>query len=169
MRNERPVLKQFGCLVLADFDAAPVWASCHSFDHDESWIDDTDEETFRPWKGRLPADPSEGTFLVRASFRAASGREFPGLVTPASFDAGHDVGLMQPYLDTAGRFFGFWGGVVGVDAAEKSAFYSVLGARPEELFPINFSYSPQLASGRCSGSIAGFYRSLGAGKYVVDV
>lgn len=164
-----PVLKQFGQLTLEDFDLAPVWASCHSFDYNEPWFDDTDEETFRPWEGRLPSDPSEGMFLVRATFRVANGREFSGFVTPAPADVSDDIGLIQPHIAVAGRFFGFWGGVLGVDSAEKSSFYAALGALPAQIFPITFSCSPQLTSGVCSALIAGFYRSLRAGKHIVDV
>jgi len=53
----RTHLKQAGDLVAANFEAHPVWVSCHVVDYDEPWYDDTDEETFRPWLGALPLDP----------------------------------------------------------------------------------------------------------------
>lgn len=168
MKKKRPILKQFGELTPGDFEAVPVWASCSSFDYDEPWYADTDEETFRPWSGPLPADPSEGTFLVRATFRAANGREYAGFLTPAAPDAGQDLGLIQPHLAVGGRFFGFWGGMPGVDSEEKSAFYSALGAAPAQLFPIEFSCSAALTSGVCSGSIAGFYRSPNLSEHVME-
>jgi hypothetical protein len=43
-----PILSQFGDLTSEDFDRDPVWVGCHTVDADEPWIDDTDEETFRP-------------------------------------------------------------------------------------------------------------------------
>ena len=106
---------------------------------------------------------------MRATFRAANGRECSGFVTPAPADASHDLGLIQPHLAVAGRFFGFWGGTSGVDSAAKSAFYAAFGAPPAQIFPITFSCSPQLTSGRCSALIAGFYRSLRAGEHIVEL
>jgi hypothetical protein len=62
-----PLLKRFGDLTPADFESHPVWVSCHSADSEEPWYDETDEETFRPRQDALPADPSEGMLLVRAT------------------------------------------------------------------------------------------------------
>ena len=64
----KPELKQFGDLTRKDFERCPVWIGCHTADYDEPWYDDTDEETFRPWTGALPADASQGMLLVRATF-----------------------------------------------------------------------------------------------------
>jgi hypothetical protein len=163
-----PILKQFGDLVPADFDRSPVWANCHSFDYDEPWYDDTDEETFRPWSGPLPADPSEGMFLVKATFKLADGREFPGFLTPAPPQEGEHLGLIQPYLAAAGRFFGFWGGMSGVPNPEKAAFFAALGGERQRVFPIVFSSTPTLATGVSSGAIAGFYRSPRLGEAIVE-
>jgi len=165
--ERKPLLKQFGELKPADFDTVPVWASCHSFDNDEPWYDDTDEETFRPWAGSLPVDPSDGMFLVRATLRTADGREFAGFVTPAVPQAGPDLGLLQPNLAAAARFFAFWGGIAGVSPEEKAAFYSLLHA-DAGIFPIRFSCDAALASGVCSGLIAGFYRSLSLDRHVIE-
>jgi hypothetical protein len=63
----KPELKQFGDLTPADFERHPVWIACHWEDEGEPWYDETDEATFRPWTGALPAAPSEGMFLVRGS------------------------------------------------------------------------------------------------------
>jgi hypothetical protein len=114
-----PELKQFADLVSADFDRHPVWIGCHTTDHDEPWYDDTDEETFRPWTGPLPIDPSEGMLLVRATIELSDGTQFPGFVTPA-LDEG-DLGT-QPQMFVGGRRFGFWGGIVGVPLRERRAF-----------------------------------------------
>jgi hypothetical protein len=167
MPKRRPVLKQFGELAPADFEALPVWASCHSFDYDEPWYADTDEETFRPWTGPLPADPADGMFLVRATFRTAGGHEFAGFVTPTVPEASPNLGLLQPHLAAAGRFFRFWGGLAGVSAEERAAFHALLGTAPE-VFPIRFSCSAALASGICAGSIAGFYRSMSLDEHVIE-
>src|SRR6185503_15391472 len=73
MDKMRPGLKQFGQLTMEDFDLAPVWASCHSFDSNEPWFDDTDEETFRPW-GRQASIRSFGGNVPRASDLSCSQR-----------------------------------------------------------------------------------------------
>lgn len=168
MQKKRPILKKFGELAPEDFEVVPVWASCHSFDHDEPWYDDTDDETFRPWEGSLPVDPSEGMFLVRGTFRTADGREFRGFLTPALTSAGSDLGLVQPYLAAGGEFFRFWWGLQGVDSAIKDTFYAKLGSAPDRIFPISFSCSAELAGGVCSGVVDGFYSSPRLGKSVVE-
>src|SRR5580765_579876 len=58
-----PELRQFGTLEAEDFDRHPVWIGC---DYGKPWYGQSDEETFRPWIGKLPVDPAEGIFLVRA-------------------------------------------------------------------------------------------------------
>ncbi len=155
----KPELKQFGDLSMGDFDRYPVWASCHSFDSEEPWYDETDEETFRSWKLALPVDPADGMFLVKATFHLPDGREFSGFVTPAHPEAGANLGLIQPYIALAGRVFAFWGGMVGVPPERRDAFYTALGGRRTDVFPIQFSTLPGLASGVTSGVIMGFYRS----------
>lgn len=64
--SRKPILKQFGDLTPADFADHAVWVSVHTLDYDEPWYDDNDEETFRPWTGKLPVAPQDGMFLVRA-------------------------------------------------------------------------------------------------------
>jgi hypothetical protein len=93
MTAARPELKQFGDLTAEDFERHPVWIGCHTADYDEPWYDDTDEETFRPRTGDLPADPSEGMLLVRANATLRDGSSFPGFLTPA-FEPG-DLGMRR--------------------------------------------------------------------------
>jgi hypothetical protein len=59
------------------------FAECHGTDSDEPWHDDVDEETFRPWRGALPADPSEGMLLVVATLTLNDGTTLDGFITPA--------------------------------------------------------------------------------------
>lgn len=56
--GQKPLLRQFGDLTPADFKAHPVWVNCHVIDYDESWYEETDEETFRPWLKSTPVDPA---------------------------------------------------------------------------------------------------------------
>jgi hypothetical protein len=104
-----PELKQCGDLTLDDFRKHPVWIGCHGADYDEPWYDDTDEATFRPRTGDLPADPSEGMLLVRATAVLADGSQLAGVITPA-FDEG-DMGTLQPLVFVNGQPFSFWGGI----------------------------------------------------------
>ena len=73
--TKRPILKQFGNLTPSDFSQHPVWVNVHVIDYEEDWYNETDEETFRPWDGNLPADPSETMFLVKARLTLADGSE----------------------------------------------------------------------------------------------
>ena len=79
----KPELKQFGEFDAEDFERHPVWVGCHTADYGKPWYEDTDEETFRPWKGKLPAGPAEGMLLVRAAIELHDGSRYPGFVTPA--------------------------------------------------------------------------------------
>lgn len=154
-----PELKQFRDLLQTDFDRHPVWIGCHTADYDEPWYEETDEETFRPWNGPLPAGPSEGMLLVRSMIHLADGTAFPGFVTPA-FDEG-DLGIQQPQVFVGGRRFGFWGVMVGIPVADRRAFYAALGKLPEAVFPLRFAAAPGLAIGFADGDVAGFYRTDG--------
>src|SRR5438874_1972957 len=77
-------LKQFGELDAEDFQRHPVWIGCHTADYGRPWHEDTDDETFRPYSGKLPVDPSEGMLLVRAVIELKDGSRYPGFVTPGS-------------------------------------------------------------------------------------
>ncbi len=151
-----PELKQFGDLTPEDFQHHPVWTGCHGGDSDEPWYDETDEETFRPWTGGLPAGPSEGMLLVRATLELRDGTRHNGFVTP-SFNEG-DLGTQQPQIFAGARRFGFWGGISGVPEKERQALYAALGKNPDQVFPLLFSVDPSLATGVTTGQVEGFYR-----------
>jgi hypothetical protein len=152
---DKPLLKQFSALAPADFDQHPVWINCHGQDFDEPWYEETDEETFRPWNGDAPADPSEGMLLARAVIELADGSRFSGFVTPA---AEADLGTQQPQIFCAGRRFGFWGGLFGVRPEERQEFYATIGRSPDQFFPRRFSVDPAIATGETTGEILCFYR-----------
>jgi hypothetical protein len=159
LSKPKPELKQFGDLSPADFDRHPVWIACHTEDHEEPWFDETDEETFRPWMGALPVRPSDGMLLVRATFELQDGSRHHGFLTPA-FKEG-DLGALHPYLFVGGKSFGFWGGMFGVRADQRTAFYKALRKGPEAIFPMRFSAEPDLATGVVTGRVDGFYRGTG--------
>jgi hypothetical protein len=152
----KPELKQFGDLTREDFERHPVWIGCHTADYDESWYDDTDEETFRPWTGDVPADASQGMLLVQATFELRDGSRHPGFITPASNPG--DLGTEQPQIFAGDRRFGFWGGMFGVPVEQRQALYAALGKTPDAVFPLRFTVHPKLATGDVSGLVHGFYR-----------
>ena len=161
----RPELKQFGDLGPADLARHPVWIACHTADYDEPWYDETDEETFRPREGPLPADPSEGMLLVRATATLNDGTQLPGLLTPG-FE-GDDLGILQPQVFVGGRMFGFWGGMFAAAAEMRQAFYKAIGKAPEAVFPIDIAADPAECGGVARARVEGFYKSSGK-KVEVD-
>jgi hypothetical protein len=156
-RTRKPKLKQFGELKAKDFAKTPVWVSVHTVDHDESWYDNSDEQTFRPWSGSLPVSPEDAMFLVAATLATADGREFQGFITPQCAGQSCDLAIIQPQLFiSSSRFYGFWHGMVKLPDKDKKRFYLALGKDLKAIFPITFSTEPRLACGTVSGSIPGF-------------
>lgn len=156
----RPELVQVATLSPDHFRRHPVWIGCHTVDYDAEWYDETDEETFRPWVGTLPADPAEGTLLVRATLALADGTEMPGFLTPGfpeeSLDPLMALGTIQPRLFLpSGLPLGFWEGMCPRPELRDS-LYSELGRSVSQVFPIHFMASAQLATGVVSGRIDGF-------------
>ena len=166
----RPELKQFGELEIEDLRRYPVWIGCHTADYGKPWYEDTDEETFRPYIGTLPASPAEGMLLVRAVFELKDGTRYPGFVTPAAegWDKGHDgraisehnhiLGTQQPQIFVGDRAFGFWGGMVGIPSQAQQELYKALGKGPDAIFPLRFCAEAGLTTGLGDGTIEGFYR-----------
>lgn len=167
----RPELKQFGELEPEDFERFPVWIGCHTADYGKPWYEDTDEETFRPWTGKLPADPSDGMLLVRATIELHHGSRYPGFVTPAAadwdkgpgggpaFQHDHILGTQQPQIFVGDRRFGFWGGMIGIPIQTQQELYSALEKGPDSIFPLGFDADAHEPTGITAGQIDGFYRS----------
>ena len=165
-----PELEQFGELEAEDFERHPVWIGCHTADYGKPWYEDTDEETFRPYTGNLPADPAQGMLLVRAVIELHDGSRYPGFVTPAAegwdktpdgrpaFKHNHILGTQQPQIFVRGRLFGFWGGKAGVPSQTQQELYAALGKRPDAIFPVRFYRDANLTTGIGDGTIEGFYR-----------
>lgn len=158
-----PELRQFGDLRAADFERHPVWVNCHTEDYGQPWYDRTDEETFRPWP-RVPVDPSQGMFLVRATLTLSCGEAYPGFVTPAHE---RDLGTLQPHLFLGDDLIGFWGGVVGIPPEGRRRVYEALGRDPSGVFPLAFAAVDGLSAGVTRGTVDGFVR-LEGGRRVVE-
>jgi hypothetical protein len=156
----KPELKQFGTLTQDDFHQAPVWAGVHSLDHGEPWYDDTDEETFRPWIQGTPVDPSQGMFLVRSRITLSDGSQFPGFLTPVPGTGEvkeSELGMVQPHLFLSdGRAISFWGGMTGFSLDARREIFSMLGKKPDQVFPLRFAADPGLTLGKQSGRMNGF-------------
>jgi hypothetical protein len=165
-----PELKQFGDLELEDLERHPVWIGCHTADYDKPWYEDTDEETFRPYTGKLPADPADGMFLVRATFELRDGSRYTGFVTPAAegwdkgldgrpmFEHNHILGTQQPQMFVGDRLFSFWGGMLGIPSQAQQELHAALGKGPDAIFPVRFYTDADLTTGIGGGAIEGFYR-----------
>ena len=168
-RSKRPVLRQFADFTAADFIAHPVWIQCHIVDYDEAWYDDTDEETFRPWDGGLPAGPEEGTLLVRAKLTFSNSCILDGFLTPQHQGEPLDLGVVQPQLFApSGRLLGFWDGAFRRNDEERHRFYLEVAADADSVFPVCFSADCALTTGQSQGSIPGFCcQPLGSDKIEV--
>jgi hypothetical protein len=119
-------------------------------DYDEEWFEGTDEQTFRPWSGDLPVDPSHGTYLVSAVGTFHNGRVVAAFLYPHD---SHEIGLLQPHVFVGGRAFGFWGGILGTPQHTRDEFFELLGLQREEVFPIWIEASDQLARGVVSARV----------------
>jgi len=174
----RPELKQFGELGPDDFERHPVWIGCHNADYGKPWYRDTDDETFRPRTGPLPADPDEGILLVRSVIDLKDESRYPGFVTPATdaWDRGpngqpllknnHILGTQQPHIFVGEQQFGFWGGMLGIPATTQKELYAALGRAPDAIFPLRFSADPKVVKGFASGQVEGFYRRAPDGIHI---
>jgi len=171
-KTTRPELVQFGDLSADHFARHPVWIGVHGVDDEKPWYDDTDEETFRPWDGQLPADPDVGMLLVRAEMTLPDASALAGFVTPdpgTPGQAGHP-GTVQPHLFAPdGTLQGFWTGTLRSTAEQRARVYASLGRDPAAVFPIRFRADAALVRGGVEGRIDGFLSSeeLG-GTPVVD-
>lgn len=150
---QRPELKQFADLTSIDFKHHPVWVACHVVDYDEPWYDDTDEETFRPWKGPLPAHGT--SLLVRAELIAADGTRFEGFLTPS--DSSSQYETTHPHI-FAGQFtIGFWEGGIPDLTKLRNKLYEVTGKLAAELFPMRAITLPGLVEPAVEALVEGFY------------
>ncbi len=156
-----PELKQFGELDPEDFQHHPVWIGCHTADYGQPWYEDTDEETFRPYKKKLPADAGEGMLLVKAVIELKDGSRYPGFVSP-----GVDLGTQQPQIFFDDRHFGFWGGMPGVSERSQQELYAALRKTPDSIFPLRFKAEAGLTTDEIEGQIEGFYKKSRDGIHI---
>jgi hypothetical protein len=152
----QPVLKQFAELRFDDFDRHPVWIGCHTADYGELWYDATDEETFRPRVGTIPADRSEGTLLVRATAILSDGTRLPGFLTPGLEP---ELGIIQPHVFVGSAIYGFWGGIAGVAEATRDKLYADTNKTPDQIFPVRVTADQALCGGVAEAIVTGWSRA----------
>jgi len=139
-------------LALADFERFGVW----EFALDEEGEEGQDETTVRPFEIRGALDPSEGMFVIRASFTLADGTAMRGYLTPP-VQGDDSLGTLQPIIVTPAGQVLFWCGVIAPSAEVVAASYRRLGkTSPSQVFPITFRSEVPLVVGPISGKLLGF-------------
>lgn len=155
--NGDVVLKSLGELRESDFVNYPVWVLCHILDYDEPWYDKTDEETYRPWTGKVPVKP-RFDFIGKTTFHFKDGTVYTGFThicnnfdySPVPFS------LVMAILLNNDQQESFWSG--GIERSEQKIreFYLRIGKTAEEIFPIQYSVNKELVKEPVVGEITGF-------------
>ena len=133
------VTRQLHELRAADLEVSPVWCFLS-----EDAPDAEDECTL------IPGEPGDAMFVVRATFRVADGRTFPGYVRPEE-----GLGFSQPCMFVGDRLVTFWSGVFPPQPGVLAEVYSLLGAGAEGVFPIRWTTDVAGVAVQ-AGSIEGF-------------
>jgi len=158
-KNKKPLLKKYGQLNMSDFEYCPIWIGCHVTDYNEPWYNETDEETFRPWKGLLPVSPENGVFLLITNFLLADGTVLQGFISPKK--QGNSNNLIQStqpqILHSTEQQIAFWFGCLVPPDDYINQIYFLLNKSHKEIFPIKFEAKANLSTGITSGTIWGFY------------
>ena len=181
----RPEMKRECDLAVADFVRCPVWIGVHNFDVDQPWYEEADEETVRPWTGKIPFNERRGSAIITAQFKLADGSVYAGYchAVPANWDApeitaGRNRGnqqralswsemhggnpsslilLQNPVLFVADRSFDFQLRTRELRERQVQDFFALLQKKPSDVFPIQFNGTDGLASGIISSTIEGFF------------
>ncbi len=143
--------KQVYDLTLDDLVQYPVW----EFALDEEGNDGQDEATVRPYDTPDALDPSDGMFVVLASFELADGSKMQGYVTPSSADSS-DLGTIQPIIVTEQGQVGFWCGIAPPSSEQLIQGYKRLNRDARQVFPLTFESQVQLVGEPVRGSLEGF-------------
>ena len=145
------IRKQVYELTADDLNKFPVW----EFALDEEGEEGQDEATVRPYKISGSLDPSDGMFVVRASFTLADGSKMQGYLTPP-VEADDSLGTLQPVIVTAAGHVGFWYGMMSPSSKELAQSYQSLGRDASHIFPLRFESHVEMVGGPVAGSLLGF-------------
>lgn len=138
-------------MTLGDLSKFPVW----EFALDEEGEEGQDEATVRPYEVSGSLDPSEGMFIVRASFILSDGSKMQGYLTPP-VQGDDSLGTLQPIIVTAHGQVGFWHGIMSPSPERLAQSYLMLGRDARCVFPLRFESQVELVGGPVRGSLAGF-------------
>jgi len=181
-QTKYPILKQECDLTPTDFQRFPVWIGVHNCDSDQPWYKQPDEETYRPWIGKLPFSENSGIALVAAHFTLADGSTYQGYctavrkdwddaptpwcgtrMTPQSWSQTHGgtklsvLGLQNPSLFVGNRAVIFNLGIPERRKKMVQRFYATVRKKPSEVFPVTFAADPKLAVGIIAGKLDGLF------------
>ncbi len=145
------IRKQIYELTVEDLNRFPVW----EFALDEECVQGQDEATVRPCEISGPLDPSDGMFVVKASFTLADGSKVQGYLTPP-VTADDSLGTLQPVIVTAAGQVMFWCGMRVPSPNELAQQYRSLGRDANHVFPIWFESQVDLVGEKLHGRLLGF-------------
>ena len=189
-------MKQEYKLCASDFVRHPVWIGVHNYDYGESWYEQTDEQTFRPWIDPLPFPNIRGIARVAATFELADGGVYSGHFSPqpenwdeplpprrmrdgnytkpvqwSARRGGSPLSILalhSPAIFIDGQVFGFHLLREPRRKAAVQAFYAAIKKSPAAVFPVRFYADPSLASGIISGRMDGFFSFPLDKPFVID-
>ena len=145
------IRKQVYELTATDLNEFPVW----EFALDEEGVVGQDEATVRPHETSGTLDPSDGMYIVRASFLLADGTKAQGYLIP-SVQGDNYLGTLQPIIVTATGQIGLWCGMRSPSYDELMQKYRLLGKEANHVFPVQLKSEIDLVDGPVRGSVAGF-------------
>ena len=145
------IRKQVYDLKLEDFEQHPIW----EFALDEEGEEGQDEATVRPYSYGGPADPGDGTLVVKARFILADGTTMYGFLTPPLGEFS-GLGTIQPQIITPEGPVSFWFGVLKPTKKDLARCYQRLGREAESIFPLRFQSEVEVVGGPVTGQLDGF-------------
>ncbi len=134
-----------------DLSKFPVW----EFALDEEGEEGQDEATVRPYEVSGALDPSDGMFVVLASFTLVDGSRMQGYLTPP-VQGDDSLGTSQPVIVTDHGQVGFWCGIMSPSPEQLAQNYRTLGRDAARTFPLRFESQIELVGGPVRGTLAGF-------------
>jgi len=147
------IRKQVYELSAADLESFPIW----EFALDEEGNEGQDEATVRPFDADFPFDPSDGMFVVKATFQLADGTRLPGYLTPP-LEGEPSIDAIQPVIVTKRGQVMPWLGAVAVAPDVLHSAYDKLERTAAAVFPVRYSAVIELVGGPIAGTLNGFMR-----------
>ena len=145
------IRKQIYDLTPDDLRRFPVW----EFASDEEAEDSQDEATVRPLEITAALNPTEDTFIIRATFKLADGTTMLGCFTSPTANE-NSLGKTQPVIITDRGQVVFWCGMFEPKVNELAESYEKLGRNAEKVFPIEVASDVELVGGSIRTVIPGF-------------